>query len=102
MPQSRDSGRPQDYRSVDPIEKRSMIHSSAKRYYIFAVKSFTELGPWLLQQPDVKYLLSEVFSQDPLEKYFSRQRHRGGGADNPTVEEFRCNTATLIQQQCVY
>ena len=64
----------------------------------FAVKSFTELGPQLLQQPDVKYLLSEVFSQDPLEKYFSRQRHRGGGADNPTVEEFRHNTATLIQQ----
>jgi len=68
----------------------------------FAVKSFTELGSHLLQQPDVKYLLSEVFSQDPLEKYFSRQRHRGGGADNPTVEEFRHNTATLIQQQSIY
>jgi hypothetical protein len=66
------------------------------------VKSFTELGPLLLRQQGVKYLLSEVFNQDPLEKYFSRQRHRGVGADNPTVEEFRENTATLIQQQCIY
>ena len=32
-----------------------------------AVKSFTELGPKLLKLPGVKYLLSEVFSQDPLE-----------------------------------
>ena len=66
------------------------------------VKSFIELGPLLLRQQGVKYLLSEVFNQDPLEKYFSRQRHRGGGADNPTVEEFRDNTATLIQQQFIY
>jgi len=50
----------------------------------------------------MQYLLSEVFSQDSLEKYFARQRHRGGGADNPTVEQFRENTATLIQQQCVF
>ena len=66
------------------------------------MKSFVELGPFLLRQPNISYLLSEVFSQDPLEKYFSRQRHRGGGADNPTVEQFRENTATLIQQQCIY
>lgn len=66
------------------------------------MKSFTELGPLLLRKTGVKYLLSEVFNQDPLKKYFSHQRHRGGGADNPTVEEFRDNTATLIQQQCIY
>ena len=53
------------------------------------VNSFTELGPKLLQLPGVKYLLSEVFSQDPLERYFSKQRHRGGSKDNPTVDEFR-------------
>ena len=66
------------------------------------MKSFVELGPFLLRQPGINYLLSEVFSQDPLEKYFSRQRHRGGGADHPTVEQFRENSATLIQQQCIY
>ena len=38
---------------------------------VHAVKSFTELGPLLLQK-GVKYLLSEVFNQDPLEKYFCR------------------------------
>ena len=43
--------------------------------YLIAVNSFTELGPKLLKVPRVNYLLNEVFSQDPLERYFSRQRH---------------------------
>ena len=68
----------------------------------YAVQSFVELGPFLLKQPNINYLLSKVFSQDSLEKYFSRQRHRGGGADNPTVQQFRENTATLIHQQSIY
>ena len=67
-----------------------------------AVKSFTELGPKLLEVPGVNYLLSEVFSQDPLERYFSRQRHRGGSNDNPTAEQVPLNAMTLIQQQTVY
>ena len=46
-----------------------------------------------------RYLLSEVFSQDPVEKYFSQQRHRGGGNENPTVERFRTNAAILMQRQ---
>ena len=64
--------------------------------------SFTELGPQLLKDHAVKYLLSEVFSQDPLEAYFSRQRHKGGSCDNPTVLDFYNNTATLVQQREVY
>ena len=66
------------------------------------IKSFTELGPVLLKNPGVKYLCSEVFSQDPVERYFSKQRHRGGENDNPTVHEFRTNTATLIHQLAVH
>ena len=67
-----------------------------------AVKSFTELGPQLLRLPGVKYLLSEVFSQDPLERYFSRQRHCGGSNENPTVNQVPYNAATLVQQQSMY
>lgn len=66
------------------------------------VFSFCELGPKLLREDDVTYLLSEVFSQDPLEAYFSRQRHKGGGSDNPSVQQFYDNTASLIQQREVY
>lgn len=50
----------------------------------------------------MQYLLSEVFSQDPLERYFSRQRHRGGSNDNPTAAQVPYNAATLVQQQSVY
>ena len=64
--------------------------------------SFTELGPKLLRKPGAEYLLSEVFSQDPLERYFSRQRHRGGSNDNPTAYQVPFNANTLLQQQSVY
>lgn len=66
------------------------------------VSSFTELAPKLLELPGVEYLLSEVFSQDPLERYFSRQRHRGGHNDNPTAYQVPYNASTLVQQRSVY
>lgn len=53
------------------------------------VKSFTELGPKLLKSP------GEVFSQDPLERYFSRQHHRRENNDNPTAHQVPYNAATL-------
>ena len=62
------------------------------------VKSFCELGPHLIKTTG-NYLLSKVFSQDPLECYFSRQRNRGGGNDNPTVDQFQKNAAILLQKQ---
>ena len=64
------------------------------------MKSFCELGPALIQRTGC-YLLTEVFCQDPLERYFSKQRHRGGGNDNPTVEQFRSNSAILHNRQLV-
>ena len=63
------------------------------------VKSFTELGPLLLKIPGVTYLLSEVFSQDPLERYFSKQRHRGGSNDNPMAYQVPYNAATKVYLQ---
>lgn len=66
------------------------------------MSSFCELGPKLLELPRVGYLLSEVFSQDPLERYFSKQRHRGGSNDNPTAFQVPYNASTLVQQQAMY
>ena len=65
-------------------------------FFILAM-SLTELIPILLSDDDCKYILSEVFSQDPLEIYFSRQRHCGGNCDNPNAQQFLDNTSTLIQ-----
>ena len=69
---------------------------------MFTVKSFIELTPILLQLPGVRYVLSEVFSQDPLERYFSRQRHRGGHNENPTALQVPHNAMSLVQQVSVY
>ena len=38
----------------------------------------------LLQEEGVKFLLSEKFSQDPLEEHFARHKRMGGCNDNPT------------------
>ena len=64
--------------------------------------SFTELGPKLLKLSNAQYLLSEVFSQDPVERYFSRQRHRGGSNENPTAHQIPYSAATLVQQRSMY
>ena len=42
----------------------------------FTVLFFGELGPTLLNCGH--YLLTEVLCEDPLKRYFSQQRHRGG------------------------
>ena len=52
------------------------------------MKAFVELGKTLLQQPGVNMLLSEKFSQDPLEERFARQRRSGGTCNNPTLHQF--------------
>ena len=55
--------------------------------FIYIVTSFCELALMLIRNSG-SYLLSEVFSQDPVERYFSKQC-RGGGNENLTVEQFQ-------------
>ena len=52
------------------------------------MKSFIELVQYLFTLPEVTSFLSEKISQDPLEKYFGRQRQRGGVNENPNVSQF--------------
>jgi len=60
---------------------------------INVVKSFVEMVRYLLSQSGMEdcYILSEKFSQDPLENYFGKLRARGGYCQNPTVQA--CLTA---------
>ena len=44
---------------------------------LFLVNSFVNLAKMLLQEEGAKFLLSEKFSQDPLEEHFSRHRRMG-------------------------
>ena len=41
---------------------------------VVPVKSFRELAPHLISSTGC-YLLSQVFCQDPVKRYFSRQRN---------------------------
>ena len=59
-----------------------------------------EATRYLLTLPGVtgQYLLSEHFSQDPLENYFSRQRASGGRCDNPTASNaLNCAQSLRVQ-----
>ncbi len=64
------------------------------------VKSFVELTRYLLGLSSEKcpYLLSEHFSQDPLENYFGQQRSRGGRNQNPTVQACLTSAQSLRVQ----
>lgn len=63
---------------------------------IFSVRSFVELVPLLLEQPGVVFFLSDKLNQDPIEEHFSKQRMRGGGIDNPSLEQFMLNERKII------
>ena len=65
---------------------------------MLAVHSFVEVTTLLFAVPGVRYLLSEKFTQDPLECFFGKQRYKGGRNDNPSVKEFVDNTVNLRVQ----
>jgi len=59
------------------------------------IKSFVELSKLLLQEPGVSLLLSEKFSQDPVEEHFARHRRAGGCNENPTLAQFQQQEVAL-------
>ena len=75
-----------------------LLNSTYTMFYLFIVKSFVETTRYLLSEPGVKFVLSERFSQDPLESFFGNQWARGGRNDNPTVQQFIDNTVSLRVQ----
>ena len=58
------------------------------------MRSFIDLVRVLLQEGMV-YILSDKLNQDSLEEHFGRQRQKGGGNQNPTVEEYGQNEVKL-------
>ena len=90
-------------------ETRDGLHITSKHHQLqvcdcqlltwVAVLLLCELGSKLLKMEGVEYLLSEVFSQDPLEVYFSRQRHNGRSNDNPSVLQFHHITLCLLSHK---
>ena len=69
-------------------------------YLCFTVKSFVGLSKYLLSLPGLsgKYLLSEHFSQDPVENYFGQLRSAGGWCQNPTLQSCIYSSQSLRVQ----
>ena len=61
----------------------------------FLVKSIVELTKELLAIDGVDCILTEKFSQDPLEEYFSKHRRRQGCASQINYETFGHSTLAL-------
>ena len=59
--------------------------------FFYLVKSFVELCKLLLSEG----VLSEKFSQDPLEEHFGRHRRSAGNSDNPNLDQFERQEVTL-------
>ena len=56
---------------------------------------------YLLSQPggEELFLLSERFTQDPLENYFGMQRARGARCDNPSLKDCLKNAVAIRAQR---
>ena len=63
---------------------------------LFLVTSFLEVGPILLEDQSVQFLLTERFSQDAVESYFGDQRSRGHRNTNPNIQQFSI-TANILR-----
>lgn len=63
------------------------------------VNSFVDMTKYLLSRHKDLFLLSERFSQDPLENYFGRQRARGGRNENANMQQCLMNASALRMQQ---
>ena len=51
----------------------------------------------MIEEPGFKYLLSEKYSQDPLEEHFAKHRRSGGSNENPTLYSFGNQELALNQ-----
>lgn len=69
-------------------QNRQLLSNQTIHGWRMTVSSFIDLAKELLQIEGVSFVLSEKFSQDPLEEHFGRQRRRGGCNDNPNILEF--------------
>ena len=81
----------------------TFIYTEAKvirLFYLPTVRSFCELTRYLLgfEMAKTPYLLSEHFSQDPIENYFGQQRSQGGWSQNPTVQACLTSAQSLRVQ----
>ena len=65
-----------------------------------SVQSLIESVQFLLGE-GMEYVLSNRFSQDPLEEYFGKQRGIGRRQENPTIREFGYNANSIRMQKSV-
>jgi len=63
------------------------------------VHSIVECVKFLLHNRICGYVLTERFSQDPLENYFGRQRSMGARKDNPSVRDVGYNDNNIRNQK---
>ena len=75
-----------------------VLHMSLLSIILHTVRSFVEMGRYLLNFPGVKFLLSERFTQ---ESFFGQQRQRGGGSDNPNVLQFIYTTSSIRAHKAI-
>lgn len=77
-------------------QNRLIISHQTVLGWKLTILSFVELVKLLLAEAgDGKFILSEKFSQDPLEEHFSRHRRFAGCNDNPTLAQFEQQEVAL-------
>ena len=63
--------------------------------FLVSVRSFIELARILITENPKNFILSEKFSQDPLEQHFGKHRKKGGCSENPMLHAFKQQEVAL-------
>ena len=81
-------------------KERNNMFISQQSYegILITVNSLIEVIQFLLNN-NVPYVLTERFSQDPLENYFGYQRSSCSRRDNPTIHDFGYNDNAIRNQK---
>ncbi|XP_066914303.1 uncharacterized protein [Clytia hemisphaerica] len=73
---------------------KRMLSNQTRAVWRITINSFIELTKKLIGE-GARFVLSEKFTQDPLEEHFGRHRRKGGCNENPNYYEFKKNELIL-------
>lgn len=75
-----------DEEDETPPAKKILSHQTLKGIEM-TTRAFIGCVKFLLKEGTV-FINARIFSQDPLEQHFSKQRMGGGGSTNPNLQKF--------------
>ena len=85
---------------ISQKEKERMLPPQATMNGLeISIRGIEGATKYFLSEGEGNFVMTRVFSQDPLEQYFGKQRMGGGGSRNPNAAQFMQKQVSLAIQK---